>query len=93
MSEYQILETTSFDGFKIIEITSGKFKGLQYFYRGVRFEEKKDECIMHIDYEIVSEHQLSPLQKIDLNVELGEILYNMLDQSLEEGTVVYHGGR
>lgn len=93
MTKFEILDIISSDGFQHIKLLDGPFKDLQFFYRGVRFEVEGDCCFMKFDYEIESDHVISPLQKIELNDILGKILHNLIEKSIEEGSTVFYGGR
>tara|TARA_R100001510_G_C7577318_1_gene151579 strand:- start:177 stop:485 length:309 start_codon:yes stop_codon:yes gene_type:complete len=70
------------DGNIPVEITEGKFKGFQFRYDGVYFEEKDEELHFNYDYDIVKNEQDFDEDDPELKKAMNNILFQVLDEQL-----------
>ena len=68
------------DGNVPIEITEGEFKGMQFRFDGVYFEEKNEELHFNYDYDIINDGEFEESE--ELNKVLNNILFQVLDEQL-----------
>lgn len=73
-----------------IQIDEGKFAGCQVVYGYVAFAE--DEPILKFDYEIVNGYNVNEDQRIEFQQVLGDILVQLIEQSLSKEETIYKGG-
>ena len=80
------------DDFTCIKLLEGKFKGIIYKYGKVGFakEEKPDGTLpMKFDYDIIfNPHEETSIDKQDFIDYIGDILIELLEKQIENGTAV-----
>tara|TARA_R110000868_G_scaffold149056_1_gene371286 strand:- start:314 stop:598 length:285 start_codon:yes stop_codon:yes gene_type:complete len=92
---YEVIEYYKEDGEQIIaiEISEGKFKDTVYSYGAVEFPDK-NEPIMSFDYTLhtPAESTFSAETLEEFKKMIGDILIDILEESLKEQTTVFSGG-
>ena len=80
------------DDFTCIKLLQGKYKGIIYKYGKVGFakEEKPDGTLpMKFDYDIIfNPHEETSIDKQDFIDYIGDILIELLEKQIENGTAV-----
>ena len=80
------------DDFTCIKLLEGKYKGIIYKYGKVGFakEEKPDGTLpMKFDYDIIfNPHEETSIDKQDFIDYIGDILIELLEKQIENGTAV-----
>ena len=80
------------DDFACIKLLEGKYKGVIYKYGKVGFakEEKPDGTLpMKFDYDIIfNPHEETSIDKQDFIDYIGDILIELLEKQIENGTAV-----
>jgi len=80
------------DDFTCIKLLEGKYKGVIYKYGKVVFakEEKPDGTLpMKFDYDIIfNPHEETSIDKQDFIDYIGDILIELLEKQIENGTAV-----
>ena len=80
------------DDFTCIKLLEGKYKGVIYKYGKVGFakEEKPDGTLpMKFDYDIIfNPHEETSIDKQDFIDYIGDILIELLEKQIENGTAV-----
>lgn len=78
--------------FHNIVFTEGKWKDFEIRLGGVAFDEE-DPAIMHFDYDLVKyPFTLDESNKNEFEQHLGDLLIQMITESLERGDLVCAGG-
>ena len=65
-----------------IEIMEGDFKGLQFMFDGVYFEEKDEELHFNYDYDIIKNDDNFEEDDEELKKVMNNILFQVLDEQL-----------
>ena len=65
-----------------IEITDGKFKGFQFRFDGVYFEEKDEELHFNYDYDIVKNDENFDEDDEELKKTMNNILFQVLEEQM-----------
>lgn len=78
----------NFNGFHVIELLDTRFKGCQFIYGGIEFDEI-DPGLMHFDYEIVNGFIVEKEQMTEFVNLLGDIITHLIDKSLEHNGIVF----
>jgi hypothetical protein len=90
---FKVLPETNASGFHLVELTDGEFKGIVYSYSKVSFKENKarDQLVWKFEYDLAV-GEVPFTKKEAFKKVLGDNLMAILEQQLDEGTAVYHGG-
>jgi hypothetical protein len=81
-SSYVIIPDTARPTKTVLSFTEGPFAGVHFFIEKIRLEEdeKNDKCLLHFDYEVVSEHK--HLEKDSkLQQQIGDLVVYLLGKS------------
>lgn len=92
MSNYEVTQKVTHDGFHILKLIEGKFAGVEYSYSKVAFEEGEDDAKLVFDYEVYDGHQISEKMADEFSNTIGDILVQILKEQVEKNDVVYSGG-
>lgn len=79
------------DGFHAIQLEEGEFKGCQFIYGAVEFDQQNEGHI-HFDYEIVNGFTLKKERMHTFVNTLGDLLMQIIEEDLAKHEVVYTGG-
>lgn len=90
-TEWATILPTDINGFSIIRITEGFFKGIEYTYGGVAFEEGEDAVTLRFEYNIRI-GDIAPTHEESFKQFSGEILCSIMDSQLYSDEVVYSNG-
>lgn len=92
MKNYEITTDATRDGFYLIELTEGDFKGIIYSFGGVEFIEEGDHARLKFDYDIENQDEFPNVDKVKFEEHIGGILVEMIEESLAKHEIVYKGG-
>lgn len=80
MADYKLVPGNDPDRWDV-EITSGNYNGVVITVNNLGFEEKGDECVMSIDYDVINDKGITFNE--DWNVELGDTCQELIKDSLK----------
>jgi hypothetical protein len=92
MKQYEITTDSTRDGFYLIELTEGEFKGIIYSFGSVEFIEEGDHARLKFDYDIENKDEFPNLDSAKFEEYIGGILVEMIEESLAKREIVYKGG-
>jgi len=77
-----------------IQLDEGPFAGIQVVFGYVAFDEEQDTLapILKFDYEVVNDYNVNEAQREDLQNALGDILVQIIEESLSKEETIYKGG-
>lgn len=73
-----------------IQLEEGEFAGCQVIYGGINITE---EGTLKFDYNIVNDYNVSKDKMPELVQTLGDLLVQLIDESMEKGETIYKGGQ
>lgn len=87
----EALEST-INGFSVIRIKTGKFEGIEFTYGSVylKEDEAKENATIQFEYNLVKGE---PDNVEEFNKLTGDLLISILEEQLNNGEVIYHGGK
>ncbi len=95
MVNYEVTDNVTPTKVKIIRILGGEFAGIEYVYGGISFSEdiSTDRLKVLFDYQIINipEH-LGMLDDYRFHSTISDILNDLLEKTVEEGSTVFYGG-
>jgi hypothetical protein len=92
MRDYEILPEVTLGGFHVIEITSGSFAGVKFYFSRVAFAEGDDGVpILQFTYTLV-DGEVQPEKEAALKQRLGDILVDVMAAQVIRNEVIYTGG-
>ena len=77
------------NNFQVIRIIKGLFKGVEFTYGGVAFEETDDELKMSFEHNIVNDYILADAHQDSFKKITGDILIAILDEQMLNNSVIY----
>lgn len=88
---YKVLDNLTEDGFHLLEMTMGEFKGIQWTYGRIAVNEDGDSAVLSFDYDIKN-RDLNDDENKRFGQLTGDILIKILEKQLEDNTAIYSGG-
>lgn len=90
-SLYTVLEEVTEDGFHLMEMNMGEFKGLQWTYGKISINENGEEATLQFEYNIKN-RDLSEQEQKSFKQLAGDILVSIIEEQLDKNEVIYSGG-
>lgn len=92
MIEYKVVDVTVDDKDAVaVEITSGAYQGATLVYGKISVEETGEEAILHFNFDLIDE-QKKYIMNDELKQFAGDLMLQLLQESIEKQTAIYHGG-
>lgn len=92
MIEYKVVEVTVDDKDAVaVEITSAKYQGATLVFGKISVEEVGEEAILHFNFDLIDEQKQYTIDD-ELKQFAGDLMLQILRESIENQSAIYHGG-
>ena len=95
-TKYELIESKNNDAIYTVCLTSGKFKGIMYEYGKVELSAIETDdgpgTKLHFSYDLHNVMESPDFDKAEFEQVIGEILHGLIQEGVENNSIVYSGG-